>query len=74
MCHIYNTYNPYAYCLRKQSVIFVCTQNHVRAVAAKSCYFLPSSLVISNLDRARIIPKPDNPRTDNRECTLYYAH
>ena len=69
MYHIYNTYNPYTYCLHKHYVIFVCTQNHVGALGAKSSYFLASSLVISNLRSCT-----DNPRTDNRECTLYYAN
>jgi len=58
MYHIYSTYNPYAYCLCKESVNFVCTQNHVRAVDAKSSYFLLSSLVISNLRSYT-----DNPQT-----------
>jgi hypothetical protein len=42
ICYIHNTHTTYAYCLCKQSVIFVCTEHSVRALGAESIYFPPS--------------------------------
>jgi len=62
---IHNTYIAYACCLCKQSVIFVCLWDF--EVEVKKHNFPPSSLVIINLWSCK-----DNPRTDNRDSTLYF--
>jgi len=41
-------------------VIFVYIEDFIRALGAKSSYFLPSLLVITNIDRVRVIRKPCN--------------
>lgn len=47
-----------ACCWRQQSVIFVCIEQFVRTLGAKSRYFPPSALIINSLQSCM-----DNPQT-----------
>jgi len=54
-------------------VIFVCTEDFVRALDTKSCYSPPSSL--ANYDSARTIRKMDNPEdTVNIKWLPWYKY
>jgi hypothetical protein len=61
--HILHTYTTYGHCLRKQSIIFVYSEDLVRALGSISRHFPSSSLATD--DRTRI-----NRKQDNREYTV----
>jgi hypothetical protein len=71
ICHVHSTYTVCGYCLPKQSVILVCTEDFVRKHSALN-HFISHfrHYLLANDNRAGKFANPDNPRRDNREYSF----